>query len=192
VQEDGTFRSPGSGPAVNPDARLVSRRYGEVQAGAFAATYARIVGSDLSARAWGGVGGLQASWVSLHEPESPSLRQLDLLRFDAVGAFIALGRVEGHVLMGVDVLHGNAWTPAFGAGLEVRAYPVTRLTVDVSSYASVFGTGSPLFESRLEVGVALGRVDLRAGMRWWFQQLSETTNTSLLGPSVSALLRLGP
>ena len=97
--------------------------------------------------------------------------------------------------MGVDVLHGRDWTPAFGPGLEIRAYPASHFTLGGSFQTSIFAEGYPLFDTRFETGLVFGRLDVRAGARWFFQPVSPSDpggHVSILGPSLTVLVRLGP
>lgn len=166
-------------------------RYGELHGGAFVAASKPIHGFDLAARGYLWVGGLEASWLRLREPSSPTLRELDLFRTSLVGTMVAERRVELHLLAGVDVMHGREWTPAFGPGVQLRWYPARHLTGAGEVRASIFGEGYPLLDSRLDVGLVFGRLDVRVGGRWIFQAF-DRDSTSILGPSVSLVLRLGP
>jgi hypothetical protein len=170
-------------------------RYGELSASTFMGATENIYGYDMTARGYLFVGALNASWLRLHEPDSATLRDLDLLRVSLVGTVVAARHAEAHLLMGVDGLHGLQWTPAFGSGLEIRTYPMSHLTAGGSVQASVFAQGYPLLDSRLEAGVVFGRIDIRAGGRWLFQPVSRADpagNVSILGPSLTVLIRLGP
>jgi hypothetical protein len=167
-------------------------RYAELQGSGYAAANHAIEGFDLRARAWLWVGGLDAAWLHLTEPESPTLKSLNLFHASAVGTLVAAPYAEAHVLMGLDLLYGHDVTPAFGPGLEIRTYPARRFTVDLSSRLSIFADGYPFLDTRLEMGLALGRIDVLAGGRWFFQAYEQQKATSLLGPSLSVLVRIGP
>jgi hypothetical protein len=164
-------------------------RYGEVQAGGFVGANTQLYGHDLAMRGWLGLIGADASWLRLYEPSSRNLDQLDLMRGSITGVFLAEKYVEMNVLAGVDVLHGHDWTPAFGPGVEVRTYPSSHFTVAGSFRASIFfEAGPPLLDSKLETGVAFGRLDFRVGARWLYQQDA----ASVWGPIASVVIRLGP
>ncbi len=169
------------------------RRYGELRAGTFAGFTENVYGIDVAARGWLWMGGVDVSWVRLHEPNAlaPNIRDVDLVRVSVVGAFLAEKYVEAHVLLGADALHGREWTPGFGPGLELRSYPAKRVTLAGEFRASIFAKGYPLVDTRLEAGIVLGRLDLRAGAHWVYQA-SDRTAASILGPCASVLVRLGP
>lgn len=172
--------------------RSIARRVGELHCSSFIATKDSIWGFDLGARGWLGVGGLDVDWLRLREPGNATLDTLDLVRASTVGAFLAMRHVEGHALFGVDALHGHDWTFAGGLGLEVRIYPWRRLSVAASTRWSIFADGYPLGDSRIDVGVTLGRVDFLVGWRWLYQPYEQEPATSIFGPSASVLVRLGP
>jgi hypothetical protein len=182
---------PGPTPAPIVDETLAPR-YAELQASGFVAMNHAIQGFDLRARAWLYVAGLDADWTHLREPDSKTLESLNLLHFSTVGTLIAFPYVEAHVLLGLDLLYGHDVTPAFGPGLEIRTYPASHFTVDLSSRLSVFADGYPLVDTRLDMGVALGRIDFLVGGRWFYQAYAAQQATSILGPSLSVLVRLGP
>ncbi len=166
-----------------------ARRYGEVAASGFGALNHSVYGFDLAARAWFGLVGLDASWLRLQEPGSATLPHLDLLRGSLAGVLVAEKFVEAHLLLGVDALHGHSWTPAFGPGVEVRVYPTPRFNVIGTFRSSIFfEAGDPLFDSRIEAGVTLGRLDARLGGRWIYQ----ADAAGIIGPTASVLIRLGP
>jgi hypothetical protein len=167
-------------------------RYGELQGAGFIAANHKIQGLDLRARLWLFNGGLEASWIHLVEPEATTLRALNLFHFSTVGTLVALRHVEASVLLGLDLLYGHDFTPAFGPGLEIRTYPARRFTVDASTRLSIFADGYPLVDTRMEMGLALGRLDVLAGGRWFFQAYDQAKATSIVGPSLSVLVRLGP
>ena|GEM_PF-6841555 len=188
IKENGEYEEDDE--SISEETEVVARRYGELQGSAFLGMTEGIYGFDVSARGYLSLLALDVSWLRLYEPDSPTLNRLDLLRASLALAIIPAKYVEVHALAGPDVLHGKDWTPAVGLGLDVRTYPIPKLTVAGMARVSVFGEGYPLLDSRLEVGAAVGRVDFRAGMRWIFQQYDKTS-TSILGPSVSVLIRLG-
>jgi hypothetical protein len=160
-----------------------------VQAGGFVGANTQLYGHDLAMRGWLGLMGAEASWLRLYEPSSRTLDQLDLLRGSVTGVFIAEKWVEANVLLGVDLLHGHDWTPAFGPGAEVRTYPTSHFTVAGSFRASIFfEAGPPLLDSKLETGVTFGRLDFRVGGRWLYQYQT----ASVFGPVASIVIRLGP
>jgi hypothetical protein len=185
--------APPPGPAPEPMVdETLAPRYAELQASGFVAANHPIQGFDLRARAWLFVAGLDVDWTHLREPDSTTLEALNLLHFSTVGTLIAFPYVEAHALLGVDLLYGHDLTPAFGPGLEIRTYPARRFTVDLSSRLSVFADGYPLVDTRLDMGVALGRIDFLFGGRWFYQAYAAQQATSILGPSLSVLVRLGP
>jgi hypothetical protein len=167
-------------------------RYGELQASGFLGANHAIEGFDLRARAFLFVGGLDATWTHLVEPKSDSLTALNLFHFSTVGTLVAVRYVEAHVLAGLDLLYGHDVTPAFGPGLEIRTYPARSFTVGLSSRMSFFADGYPLVDTRLEMGLALGRMDVLFGGRWFFQAYQQQADVNILGPTLSLLLRLGP
>ena len=117
---------------------------------------------------------------------------MNLFHLSTIAALVAERYVEAHVLLGLDLLYGHDVTPAFGPGLEIRTYPARRFAVDLSSRLSIFADGYPLMDTRLEMGLALGRVDVLAGGRWFFQAYQQQADVNILGPTLSVLLRLGP
>jgi hypothetical protein len=70
---------------------------------------------------------------------------------------------------GASVIHGEAVTPAFDVGLDVRVYPVEPLALNASAMLSVFEIGPVLLDARLQMGVALGPMEIRLGPRWLYQ-----------------------
>jgi hypothetical protein len=187
VQIDPNEAPPPEPPSEHVVEASLAPRYGELQGSTFLAANHDIQGLDLRGRAWLYVGGLDGSWTHLTEPKSDTLKALNLFRFSTVGTL-----VEAHMLLGLDLLYGHDVTPAFGPGLEIRTYPARRFTVNLSSRMSIFADGYPLMDTRLELGLALGRIDVLAGGRWFFQAYREQADVNILGPSLSVLVRLGP
>jgi hypothetical protein len=168
--------------------RNASPRWGELASSGYADPVRGVYGHDLMARGWLGIVGVDATWVRLYEPTSPMVGQLDFLRGAVTGIIVGERYVEASLHVGPDGMHGREWTPALGAGAEVRVYPASHLTLAGSFHASFFGEGNPLLDSKLEVGATFGRLDVRIGGRSFYQHAT----ASLLGPSASVIIRLGP
>lgn len=99
----------------------------------------------------------------------------------------SISNVELYPMIGASILHGFGDTiPALDLSIEGRAYPMKPLAFFASGTASIFKDGPPILEGRMEGGVSLGRVDLRAG----FRALRQNPEQSLVGPVASLTLRL--
>jgi hypothetical protein len=140
----------------------------------FFAANERWVGShELAFSAWLGPVRWHSRWEHFYETvaETGELDHLDLVagHFGAnvLGPWVP--GLELYLLAGAMVVHGEAWTPAFDVGLEARIHPVEPLALASSAMLSIFGEGPVLLDMRLEAGVALGQVELRAGPRWLYQ-----------------------
>jgi hypothetical protein len=130
-----------------------------------------------------------ASWERMYEtPNDGSLARLDFYRFhltsNLLGGFSR--SVEIYPLMGLGLMKGTELHGAFDAGLDVRVYPRRPLVIALSSIASIFREGPVLFDSKVEAGVAYGRVELRGGLRSMYQYRAQ----SFFGPMASLIVRL--
>jgi hypothetical protein len=94
--------------------------------------------------------------------------------------------VEAYLSAGAGLLHGEEWTPAFEAGLDVRIYPIEPLVLRPSAMLSVFAIGPLLLDLRLEAGVALGPLEIRLGPRWLYQGEAQ----GFWGPSAALVGRI--
>jgi hypothetical protein len=184
-------------PHVDPDtnARFYPggspiARNGELSLSGFAATNERVYAHDLQLRGWLGpvMGG--AEWDRYYEPsKTGSADTLDLFRAHVGSNFLGplVPHLELYPLVGATAMRGAAGViGAFDVGAEARVYPVRPLAIYASSIVSIFAQGPVLVDSRAELGVALGRVELRIGGRSLFQPGAQ----SFLGPVASVVLRL--
>jgi hypothetical protein len=181
-------RSPDDEAETPRERPHAAPRFGELMTSGYVDPVHGVYGHDLTARGWLSIVGVDATWLRLYEPSSPTVGQLDFVRGAVTGIIVAERYVEASVHLGADGMHGSEWTPAFGAGAELRVYPVPHFTTAGSFHASFFGEGNPLLDSKLEVGATFGRLDFRIGGRSFYQ----TGAASLLGPSASLGIRLGP
>jgi hypothetical protein len=173
-------------PARSGDAANPSTRHVELRLGGFTASKLRIFGAGAELRAWYRPMMFAVEWIRLLEPSSPETRALDLMRVK-LGANLPLGpRVELYPTMGLFLLRGEEWTPAFHVGIEGRAYPYKPIVLFSSVEAAIFARGNPLAEIRLEPGLTFGSFDLRAGFRLMYQ----SGIGAFGGPSLSAAGRL--
>jgi hypothetical protein len=166
---------------ANPDTRHV-----ELRLGGFTASKLRIFGAGAELRAWYRPMMVAAEWTRLLEPGAADGRSLDLMRFK-LGSNLPLGpRVELYPTMGLFLLHGEEWTPAFHLGIEGRAYPQRPLVLFSSVELAIFAHGAPLAEIRVEPGLTFGSFELRAGLRLMHQSGIGTFG----GPSLTGAGRL--
>jgi hypothetical protein len=149
-------------------------RWAELSVHGFRAFNEPVVYShDLDGTVWLGPILLHLSWEHFYEQIEQSDRwdHLNLygvhLGANTVGPFV--DGLELYLLAGASAIHGDAFTPAFDAGLELRAYPIEPLALYGSAMLSFFEIGPVLVDGRAEIGVALGPVELRAGPRWLYQ-----------------------
>jgi hypothetical protein len=168
----------------------VDIRGGELKLNAFMATAHTVYASDVGVRGYLQLFVAQASWERFYEPR-PEVGRTDTLdMFRAhVGPNIfgsMLKEAEVYVLAGGAVMKGqNAPVPAFDIGIEARAYPVRPFALYGSGFVSIFGNGPALVDGRFEVGVAVGRFDIRGGIR----MLKQEPEQSFFGPIASVTLR---
>jgi hypothetical protein len=128
----------------------------------------------LALRAWLGQVVATAGWEHFYERivETGEWDHLDLLRgrlgANVLGPYVDF--MEAYLSAGVLVMHGEEWTPAFDAELDLRAYPIEPLAIHAAGAVSVFGIGPVLLDATLDAGVALGPIEIRLGPRWLYQQ----------------------
>ncbi len=182
-------------PAITSDATYadVDRRrvrYFELQGSGFRAfNQSWLMGHELAGTFWAGMLLIRASWERLYErvEETDAHDQLDIftghLGSNLLGPFVE--SVELYGWFGALALHGEAWTPAFNAGAELRAYPIEPLAVYSSAMFSVFEVGPVLLDARWQLGVALDRFEIRAGPRWLYQGDAQ----GFWGPAASLAVR---
>ncbi len=166
-------------------------RYFELQGSGFRAfNQSWIMGHELAGTFWAGMVLIHASWERLYEQveETGAHDQLDIftghLGSNILGPFVET--IELYGWFGALALHGDAWTPAFNAGAELRFYPTEPLTAYSSAMFSIFEVGPVLLDARWQLGVALGRFEVRAGPRWLYQGDAQ----GFWGPSASLAVRL--
>jgi hypothetical protein len=186
---------PEAAPAVTSDVTYgdVDRRrvrYFELQASGFRAmNQSWIMGHELAGTFWAGMVLVHGSWERLYEQveETAAHDQLDIftghLGSNILGPFVESAELYGW--FGALVLHGEAWTPAFNAGAELRFYPVEPLAAYSSAMFSVFEVGPVLLDARWQLGVALDRFEVRAGPRWLYQGDAQ----GFWGPAASLAVR---
>jgi hypothetical protein len=149
-------------------------RWAELSLHGFRAFNEAVVYShDLDGTVWLGPVLLHLSWEHFYEQLQGSRRWDHLNVYGAhLGANTLGPWVDGlelYLLAGASAIHGDALTPAFDVGLELRAYPVAPLTVHGAATLSVFEVGPVLLDGRAQIGVALDRLEIRAGPRWLYQ-----------------------
>jgi hypothetical protein len=167
-----------------------SRRYADVGLTLFGPLNERVFSAEVAARAYLKYFVIGAAWERFVEPlprQQPDTLDLAHLR---VGGNVFGGNIQSvelYPLLGATLFSGpSVTTGGFNMGLEARAYPLRPLAVQTSFAAIVFGQGKPLFDTRLELGLGLGRVDVRMGLRYLFQEPAQ----SFLGPTLALLVRL--
>jgi hypothetical protein len=166
-------------------------RWAELSLSGFRAFNEAVVYShDLELMAWLGPVVPHLRWEHFYEEIQDTGQWDHLDRFGLhIGSNVLGPWVEGmeaYLLAGVGVLHGEEWTPAFEAALDLRIYPVEPLAIRPSATLSVFGIGPVLLDARLEAGVALGPLEIRLGPRWLYQGQAQ----GFWGPSAALVGRL--
>jgi hypothetical protein len=168
----------------------VDIRGGELKLNAFMATAHTVYAGDVGIRGYLQLFVAQAAWERFFEPRPKVGRTdtLDMFRAhmgpNLFGSLIR--EAEVYLLVGGAIMKGqNAPVPAFDIGIEARAYPVRPFALYGSGFLSIFGHGPALLDGRFEVGVALGRFDLRGGVR----MLRQEPDQSFFGPIASVTLR---
>lgn len=166
-------------------------RWVELSAVGFRAFNEPVVYShDLDATAWLGPVLMHLSWEHFYEQiqETDEWDHLNLygghLGANVLGPWI--DPVELYMLAGVSVVHGEAATPAFDVGLDLRVYPIEPLALNSSAMLSVFEIGPVLLDARLQMGVALGPMEIRLGPRWLYQGDAQ----GFWGPSAAVVGRI--
>jgi hypothetical protein len=180
-REDGVwFREDSSPP-----------RRAEIGVGGFAALNERVYAHDFKFTGFLGLFVLQASYERFYEPlPNGSVDTLNLPRVHLGPNILGphFKPVELYALFGGTGMVGPSGTfiPGFDVKLEGRVYPVEPLAFLASSTLTLFGEGKPLWDNRIEAGIAVGRFDFRGGMRALWQEPAQ----SFLGPVASVTLRL--
>jgi len=182
-------------PAITSDATYadVDRRrvrYFELQGSGFRAFNEDwIMGHELTGTFWAGMLLFRASWERLYEQveDSGETDELDLftghLGANVLGPFV--DSLEMVWWVGALAMHGEAWTPAFNLGADLRFYPIEPLAAYSSAMLSIFEYGPVLLDTRWQVGVALDRFEVRAGPRWLYQGDAQ----GFWGPSAALAMR---
>ncbi len=171
--------------------RVAFQRNGELRGGGFFAVNEEVASHDANLNGFVGLFMLGAGWERFYEPNraAKTFDTLDVFRArlgpNVLGA--AVSALELYALAGGSLMHGFGETiPKFDLALEARAYPVRPLAFYAGATTSLGAHGPPILDGRLEGGVSLGRVDLRAG----FRALKQQPEQSFLGPVVSLQVRL--
>ncbi|MBI4699841.1 MAG: hypothetical protein HY744_01520 [Deltaproteobacteria bacterium] len=165
-------------------------RWGEIGIQGYRALNEPVVyAHDLAATLWLGPVVVRGGWEHFYEklPEDGGWDHLDVVRA-ALGANMlgpAVDSLEAYLLLGGSLLHGEAWTPAFDAGLDLRIYPHEPLAIDTAATLSFFEVGPVLLDLRVGLGVALGAAEIRVGPRWLYQGDAQ----GFWGPAASVLGR---
>jgi hypothetical protein len=129
---------------------------------------------ELGLTLWLGTLLLNGSWEHLYEriEATGGFDSLDILRVhlgaNVLGPFV--DRAELYMHAGALFLRGDGdFLPAFNAGAELRVYPADPLALRAASIASIFPIGPVLVDTRLEAGITMGPVEVRAGARYLYQ-----------------------
>ncbi|MFO0678282.1 MAG: hypothetical protein U0169_17225 [Polyangiaceae bacterium] len=159
----------------------------EATLGAFVEPTTPILGHSLDARAW--LAGLyvHGDWSRFYEPRAKVVPTLDRLHL-RVGSnlFGPLAKhVEVYPVVGAGLLRGARWDPSLSLGGEIRVYPWEPLAFAAQLHADVYASGNPIFETRVEAGLAFPRVELRTGILW----VTQYRAASFVGPTLSLALR---
>ncbi|MBW2455606.1 MAG: hypothetical protein JRI68_13895, partial [Deltaproteobacteria bacterium] len=182
-------------PALASDATYadVDRRrvrYFELQATGFRAfNESWLMGHELTGTFWAGMVLFRGSWERLYEQveETGATDDLDLftghLGSNVLGPFV--DSLEMYWWFGALAMRGEAWTPAFNLGAELRFYPVEPVAAYSSTMVSIFEYGPVLVDTRWQVGVALDRFEVRVGPRWLYQGDAQ----GFWGPSAALAVR---
>jgi hypothetical protein len=129
---------------------------------------------ELGFTLWLGTLLINGRWEHMYEriETTGGFDSLDILRAhlgaNILGPFV--DRAELYMNAGALFLRGDGdFLPAFDAGLELRVYPTDPLALRAASMASIFPIGPILVDTRLEAGIAMGPVEVRAGGRYLYQ-----------------------
>ncbi len=164
-------------------------RYAELELSGFMALDENaLLSHRLQATVWLGGMNFTAGWEHFYERlASGGVDHLNFYRFHY--GFNLLGPyVEGLELyprIGALLLHGQELTPALDMGAEARIYPAKPIAIYGSAIASVFERGPVLLDARLQVGVSVGRFEVRAGPRVLYQGAEE----GFWGPAATVVSR---
>jgi len=150
---------------------------------------ADILTHDITGRLWLGPIVLRGSWERFHErvPETGQFDSLDLARVHIDANLLGpyLDWVEMYGGIGLSLLKGEQTTPAFDIDLDMRVYPAEPFTFRAATTFSIYEIGPVLADSRFQMGVALDRVEVRAGPRWLYQGEAQ----GFWGPSAAVAVR---
>jgi hypothetical protein len=165
------------------------KRWFELEASGFRAFNEEwILTHQLRMHGYFGAVTLRASWEHFYEQlPTGAFDHLDLLRFHTGANLLGpwVEQVELWGLAGALLMKGNEVTPAFDVGAELRIYPREPLAMHSSAIFTIFEHGPVLVDTRWELGVVLGRFEVRAGPRWLYQGEAQ----GFWGPSASLATR---